>query len=93
MKPQELTIGQKAKSLLMEHGWRQGPVTILNNRVCLVEAVVHGTQLPEHEVDALVAATRAALLGLGFADPEDGTAWNDAPGRTVEEVLERLERI
>ena len=32
-----------------------------------------------------------ALARLGFASPLDGVHWNDVPGRTVDEVIARLE--
>jgi hypothetical protein len=48
MKPQELTIGQKAKSILLERGWRQGPYGSPNDlslmRVGMVEALSYAAR-------------------------------------------------
>lgn len=98
MKPRELTLGQKASSILLERGWRQGfwgaEFSKLGH-VCMVEALSYAAR------DVLLAAATTDLFGLaeetvqrlGFRTTPEAIEWNDAPGRTVEEVLERLERI
>lgn len=87
MKPQELTIGQKAKSLLLERGWRQGPYASPNDlslmRLCMVEALGRASAIGTGEI----------VQRLGFRSMPEAIEWNDAPGRTFEQVLERLERI
>jgi len=90
MKPQELTAGEKARSMLFERGWRQGPYGAHNDtrRVCMVEALAHATL--NHVLLGLTAET---LRGLGFGSTREAIEWNDAPGRTFEQVLERLERV
>ncbi|HKH28935.1 MAG TPA: hypothetical protein VKA61_11465 [Sphingomicrobium sp.] len=92
MKPQQLTIAEKAKSALIENGWRQGfPLAVGDKRLCLAEAFVvalGGTgQTPE---EALAAVTEA-VRHMGFKDAGEAVAWNDAPDSTLEEVLERLD--
>lgn len=96
MKPRELTIGEKAKSILLERGWRQGPYGAHNDtrRVCMVEALAHAALpallAPNADVFGLTAGT---IQGLGFRCTPEAVDWNDAPERTFEDVLERLERI
>jgi predicted regulator of Ras-like GTPase activity (Roadblock/LC7/MglB family) len=98
MKPQELTIGQKAKSILLERGWRQGfwgAEFSKLGRLCMMEALSYAAQ------DVLLAAATTDLFGLaeetaqrlGFRSVPEAMDWNDAPGRTFEQVLERLDRV
>jgi len=86
MKPQQLTLGQRAQSALRERGWRQGPYDRdYSGRLCILEALSVATDEP--------TIPRVAIKSLGFAHTGEAVDWNDAPGRTVEEVLERLERV
>jgi hypothetical protein len=93
MKPQQLTLGQKAQSTLRVRGWHKGGERIpdgsarppLVEPVCLLQAVA--THADEF---GFLSET---LKPLGFKSFEEVVAWNDAPGRTFEQVLERLERI
>lgn len=95
MKPQQLNVAEKAKSLLLERGWRQGWPPLGGLRIavgpplCMAEAIAcvleqEGSPYVLFEVDI-------TLMGLGFFSPSSAVAWNDAPGRTFEEVLERLD--
>jgi hypothetical protein len=83
MKPQELTIGQKAKSILLERGWRQGGVAFGGTHgLCMVEALGRASA---------GATSRHIVQRFGFRSTLEAIDWNDAPGRTFEQVLERLE--
>lgn len=90
MKPKNLTTAEKAKSILLEHGWAQGPNCTLSGETCLVLALDRAAEDNFREVDRL-------LFAMGFSGEYDlryeAMWWNDEPGRTVEEVFERLDRI
>lgn len=85
MKPQTLTDAEKAKSLLLERGWCQGPYSTIDDPICLVSALWYVTNIDHNAVAQAVEA-------MGFRSPRDAIQWNDAPGRTLDEVLERLDR-
>lgn len=88
MKPRELTVAEKAKSVLLERGWRQGACSGGSVSVCLVIALEHAT-LARTDYNAVDRAVEA----MGFENAYDAMVWNDDPDRTVEEVLERMDRI
>jgi len=87
MKPQQ--IYQKAKSALLERGWRQGARACGDGRLCLAEALVaaldEAGQLPDG------VALKTLARHIGFRDAGEAVDWNDKPGRTFSEVLERLD--
>ena len=85
MKPRDLTIAEKAKSVLFECGWRQGFRQVARPNVCLVDALVVAVKTQHWE------AITDAVQHLRFESPDEAMAWNDMPGRTFNEVLERLD--
>jgi hypothetical protein len=91
MKPQNLTTAEKAKSILLEHGWAQAPNIHPFRQTCLVLALDRATENDD------VGKVDQILLEMGFQGEFDlrfeAMMWNDEPGRTVEEVFERLDRI
>ena len=88
MKPQQLTVAEKAKSALFEHGWRQGvrQAERSSSDVCLVEALAIAGERPGG-----AAVLTEYVRHLGFKHIYQAMAWNDEPGRTFEQVLERLD--
>jgi len=94
MKPQRLTVAEKAKSALLQRGWRQGfPLAVGDERLCLAEALVVALGDTGQAPGVALAAVNEAVRPLGFKDACEAIAWNDTPGRTLEEVLERLEQL
>jgi len=91
-----MTIGERAKAILIERGWRQGPSFKLGSGLCMAEAIVTAVMVPEllgpgvlREV--VVGSLLEAVKRLGFRDTAEATDWNDARERTFTEVLERLD--
>jgi len=91
MKPQQLTVAEKAKSVLLERGWRQGPRARARTSVCLVDALVAAVKAPGLETHELYYVLAEALRHIGFEGTFEAFQWNDATGRTFEQVLERLD--
>lgn len=74
------------KSLIETRGWCQGMYSDANQRICLTEGLYRaGKQLNFEDYDELQKVV-GSFVGLSF------TGWNDAPGRTKEEVLEMLDK-
>lgn len=74
----------KAAEIIEERGWWQGGFDGPNGECCMLEALYAA----ENYV-AFGSVTRAAQdMGFGGIDPI--VSWNDAPGRTKAEVLDRL---
>lgn len=72
-----------AAEYLRTHGWRQGDWEGPDGSVCLAGALLKTGSWQRAHVDA---------LGLGYAVSTVGVGqWNDTPGRTIDEVLDRLE--
>ena len=71
----------KAWELLEQKGWCQGAMVDSTGRICAFQAViqVYGYGSPEE--------SRVSELLHGPI-----TRWNDAPGRTKEEVIEALRK-
>lgn len=74
------TVLREARELLVRDGWCQGEYRAGNGRLCLVGAVFSATPYPASALGRLEAIQSGAL------------GWNDAPGRTVDEVLALLDR-
>jgi len=81
------TLGERAKATLQVRGWHKAGHAITGpDPVCLVEVLkLHAPGFGTNLADA--------LEDLGFASHTEAIEWNDAPERTFEDVLERLERI
>jgi len=92
----------KAAERLREVGWRQGDFGGADGPHCLVGACMWVTG-PERRVADQVVPTDVAYVAGGaayahthgsgayFGDVAAVMAWNDEPGRTVEEVIATLE--
>lgn len=75
---------------LKREGWRQG---VGVPRWCLSNALAFAN-FPTFPVDTFEAASEARALLLDLTgEPDKSIAhWNDAPGRTEEEVFDLLDR-
>ena len=91
MKPRDLTIAEKAKSALLQRGWRQGFRNPFHPNVCFTEALAIALDTPGLEGHQLDDLLRSAVTHLGFEHPNQAITWNDTPGRTFEQVLNRLD--
>jgi len=81
------TLGERAKATLHVRGWhKKGEAVWGPQPLCLVEVLkLHA---PGFGITLVDATER-----LGFESYNEAVAWNDAPERTFEEVLKRLESI
>ena len=85
MSDNDRTVYARAIDVIDERGWSQGRDV---SGLCLVEAVWVAARSDEERRDALDAlgrATRPSTRRLSFLH-----GWNDAPGRTKEDVLTLL---
>jgi hypothetical protein len=82
------TYYEKAKRLIQEKGWRQGPLIYRRDfrSVCLWEALVF-VGAPMTPVDKEIESRGGEHKYAGMIN------WNDAPGRTEEEVYELLDML
>ncbi len=81
----------KAADILREHGWCQGTIRDRQGRRCAVGAIL----MADLMVGAAFALPRSPYADLAMRKmlPDQGVStWNDEPGRTVEEVIEAMER-
>jgi hypothetical protein len=92
-RPEVVGVLRVTRRLLIERGW--SPTGVGQGKLCLdmalrtAAAEVAGDPRDFEAIGALLDPTRAAL---GFEDCYDIFLWNDVPGRTVEDVMLRLER-
>ena|SRR6266487_1341133 len=89
---------QRAKALLLTGGWQQGASGPAGGPHCIGAAVVDAIGLYE-KVDGKFSPTTAQLQtrDAAFSRLNEVTwgsfiSWNDAPGRTKEEVLSALDQ-
>lgn len=75
-----------AAQYIRDHGWCQGRFYD-GDRVCLLGALIVSTQGRQE-----YAAAAAALYQANGPVSSDAHDWNDAPGRTKEEVIAALEQ-
>ncbi len=77
-----------AAQYIRDHGWCQRASYEWNNSACVMGAL-NSTKLPGMRNHGATATKFALFLGL----PGNSfvAAWNDAPGRTKEEVIAALE--
>lgn len=79
-----------AESLLREHGWRQGFDGMREGKQCLGTALQSASKsIGLHWPDILAKTNE--ILEFGGHSVEPLVKWNDAPGRTEEEVFKALE--
>jgi len=77
---------ERAANLIREHGWTQDDYVGTNGRLCAWQAIFLATA--PRSMDAALRRVQDGLLLRGW---QHGIiAWNDADGRTVDEVLELL---
>jgi hypothetical protein len=81
MTPSEILL--KAADLLAERGWTQGVLEDYEGRMCAAGAVYNVTCNSSAALELLQAH-------IGFSD--NIAAWNDAPGRTAEDVILAMKR-
>jgi hypothetical protein len=80
----DLAVNQllgEAAGLLRNHEWGKG-----DGVLCLMSALSEATYLGNFGVEVYWDATTRC----GFANPGEGIKWNDAPERTLDEVIDRI---
>lgn len=77
-----------AAEYIRQHGWCQNQVETHDGRVCTVGAMGKVT-IHKREMDCSAAAKR--FVDFNKIEPGFIGRWNDAPGRTKEEVIAALE--
>lgn len=81
----------RAAEILRERGFCQGPWRV-GGPLCTAGAVGQAAEelgIVRPEMEARLLRLAGALGGSAFPDVH---SWNDAPGRTADEVVEALER-
>lgn len=85
-----------AASLIEEYGWVQGRFGSKQIGFCLIgairEAVNGGYRWDENRYEPIVNATTKRRLSDGRS-ADGGAIWNDASGRTKEEVIAKLHEV
>lgn len=76
-------MAARTADVIEECGWTQG-TSVRRGRVCLVQAMQRASTGPAW---SQLAARVIPLVGMSLV------VWNDAPGRTVEEVVALLRGI
>lgn len=85
----EVDYLRRASDLIRRHGWTQFKLGRTCGGFCLVGALVYVHSLEGQGVNSYHGAVRRLSRILGTANL---SAWNDAEGRTQEEVLDALEK-
>lgn len=83
-----------ARAYLVEHGWCQGTGRDASGRVCALGAIGHSLRDLNGNVEYDRAINAESFLARleNFSGPGDVAYWNDAPGRTMAEVIDRFDR-
>jgi hypothetical protein len=81
-----ISVLKNTKFLLQARGWYQGNYTDQHGRMCLVGAMNCAAFGEAFDVRA-TPADQYITRALGIAGTETIGAWNDTPGRTVDEVI------
>lgn len=84
-------ILRDAAVYLRAHGWTQGGYGNDGGERCISGALQSVCGLSLHEYESGPDTILHSALGFSDAFSADLFNWNDALGRTVEEVLDRLE--
>lgn len=87
MSAEVAVVLRSAADILRRDGWRQGSMGVAGRAACLREAVCRA-QGAKPYYGRLARNALAAATG-DFRIPD----WNDEPGRTIDEVLDLLERV
>jgi hypothetical protein len=84
---------QAARRKLLEHGWIQGTVGDSDGATCAMGAISY-VAIKAHPS---VSAFARIAFGSSFNHPNDAYGaiadWNDAPGRTFDEVIALFDRV
>jgi hypothetical protein len=92
------TILERARDYLLERGWCQGTTGVTDGPRCLVGAVSQVAtdyvmaRQGERNFGLICYPMEALRVGLGVRRPEQLPRWNDAPDRTLDDVVDLLER-
>jgi hypothetical protein len=93
---------RRAREILFEQGWYQGDLHGPDKESCLIGAIERARRIRLAEFDfeeapvrkELEASLKPEVLAF-FEDNEEGlyaiAAWNDAPGRTFDEVIDLID--
>lgn len=101
-----MELAKDTVDILNEKGWKQGPANLDDTRLCLGEAIGTATMKSvaasqEEEVQQVEQMTKLRLAieaNIQKTYPEDYASWvnvitwNDAPGRTKQDVMEVLDK-
>ena len=82
-----------AAQYIREHGWCQNTVSTKDGRVCAVGAIGAAYEAAFHDKGCGIAITAMEHLDrhLSISGPWSIPKWNDAPGRTAEDVVAAME--
>lgn len=93
MRPSEII--REARNQLFERGWTQREAESSDGRVCIMGAVnfaVYGRSHCPMDYDAEKEGLRNRVADLLSPTGAAVAHWNDAPGRTFDEVIEHLDK-
>lgn len=74
---------RKARQELVTRGWIQGVGMSVNGRICLGYALKIANDAPNANYEAAKAMAFTSFSGM--------VMWNDEPGRTFDQMLERID--
>ena len=82
-------VRRRAAEIIRERGWCQGLYSNEDGQVCMVGALYVASGLPPHgQLNHL--PTDSAARSMGYENCDEAISWNDAPDRTVDQVLALL---
>ncbi len=87
---------ERAARLIDELGWCQGEQTEPDGGICAATALMRAAQIEASEYGDVLDIYELSRMALGFStgDVTVGlfclASWNDQPGRTRQEVVDRL---
>jgi hypothetical protein len=89
---EDLAVFERAAQEIERRGWHQGGTASAQGRVCMMMAVCAAAG-KEFQTTKMYfeAINYYALLGFPLGE-KSPLVWNDAPGRTQAEVIDRLRR-
>lgn len=90
----ECQIARRAINILEEYGWNQGEFISMNGTRCIVGAIDKAALLvgilydnPLYAYKTKVVTQLSMSVGMSIIE------WNDAPGRTKEQVIKELAKV
>jgi hypothetical protein len=89
-------VAVATRNELTRRGWVQGDWIATDGRVCMLGAYLSGMDLEvNYDTTKAVSLTdpgaRALARALGFRTVQKLMLWNDSPGRTIGDLLTRLD--